>query len=802
MKKYTSLLVVLFVGSVLFAIIFNGYFSEQKVLMSTDALISHSNVSFSEMLHSIGPSWKSSPLLGSPRGGGASLAWITKGLFTSGILWNNLYYGLACLAAFFVFSLYFIRRGFAMPVSVCCAIAAVWIGTNFTLIYPGHGHKPVVVLFFICSLFPVARTAAGSIVHAVIWGACIGLMFVQQPDISLFFALFAGAYLVFRLWKEQGFKVLQWLKILVPAAAVAFLFAVGPLLSGYEHNVKGTAQMEGGDPSAKWDYVTQWSVPPNEVVDFVAPGYYGWRSGEPEGPYWGRTGRSPGWEKTKQGFRNFKLESTYIGFIPVGFAIFALFACRRSKRRAEILFWAGAATIALLLSFGKYFPLYSLFYQLPVVNNIRNPNKFIQVFQVCLAVLAVYGFDALWRSREEDGSDGEKGKPVRLFFLSSLGALVVMGLWALIATFGEQGGIDGLVSQGWPREAADVIAQNKAASLWHAVFMLAALTGVLAVFTFQRFSALARHRGVIAALLVLVVAVDAIKLSKHYIKEMPRSYIASNALTRFLEDNLGEDRVAFLSQQGIDNVWITYLMPYNNIPTFNFTNMPRMANDYKDFLEAGQRNPVNMWRRAAVKYLLGPTTAEKQLYSAGCRKVFSYGLDDAGHGEFRLVQHPDGPFSVYELQGSLPRYALFAASRKVQKQHLLSEVLTNVNEVYLPESSSLPVLIGEGQVGSINVLSYRPGKVRLRVSTEVPAILRAADKFNPDWRATVDGKRVAVEPVDFICQGVAIPVGSHEVVLRYAPNRLYFCLQCLGMALLLGAFTFVVLRRKGGHVAD
>ncbi len=66
----------------------------------------------------------------------------------------------------------------------------------------------------------------------------------------------------------------------------------------------------------------------------------------------------------------------------------------------EILFWGTVAVVTLLLAYGKYFPLYALFYKLPLVNNIRNPNKFLQVFQMALAILAAYGLDIALRARK------------------------------------------------------------------------------------------------------------------------------------------------------------------------------------------------------------------------------------------------------------------------------------------------------------------------------------------------------------------------------------------------------------------
>jgi hypothetical protein len=147
----------------------------------------------------------------------------------------------------------------------------------------------------------------------------------------------------------------------------------------------------GESPQAKWEFCTQWSVPPDEGIEIIAPGYMGWRSGEPAGPYWGRTGQSAEWPRTGQGFPNFRLENIYLGIIPVAFGLLAcLMAWRRilaadtvgeKAWRMDVRFWSVVALVVLLLSFGKYFPLYSLFYHLPVVNNIRNPNKFIQVLK-------------------------------------------------------------------------------------------------------------------------------------------------------------------------------------------------------------------------------------------------------------------------------------------------------------------------------------------------------------------------------------------------------------------------------------
>ena len=786
MKKWVPWLGVLFFLA-LSVVVLKPFLLDGKVLMSSDAAISGADRGVAQVLRETAPRWKSVRLLGAPAMPAAQTSTLLKMLLPA-IAWNNTVYTLGCLAAAILIVMGLLRRGLSPLAAILSGLTAFFVGSNFTLLYAGHVLKPFVILFFICSLMPVALAAAGSLAAALVWGGCVGLMFSQQPDVALFFALFSGAYFIFRLWQEQGFKLLKWMKVLVPAAVVAFLFAGGPLLGGYKQFVKGSAQMQTESKQAKWDYVTQWSFPPEEMIAFVAPGYTGWRSGEPEGPYWGRMGRSSGWEQTRQGFQNFKLENTYLGLIPVVFALFALISCQRSKHRAEILFWGGATLVALLLSFGKFSPLYSLFYKLPVVNNIRNPNKFLQVFQVCLAILTAYGFDALFKGSEFQVSSF---KFPRRFFWFTVGILGLLILCSLSLTMNNIEDVSRFVAQGWPQDAAKTIAQNKMAALWHATLMAAVVAAVFALFSFPNLGKLAENfskhwKSILGALLVLIVAADAVKLSKHYVKEMPRSYIQANALTDFLKKDLGSQRIALTSQQGIYGIWTTYLLPYNKIPTFNFSDMPRMANDYKVFLETGQRDPLNMWRFSAVKYLLGPAAVEPQL-AGQARKVFSYDLAPGlKEGEFRVVPAMAGQHAVFELLNTSPRYAVTAPVEPLSDE----QALAVVNRLPRP------------QIGSAEVLAYRPGKVTLKVTTQAPATLRIAEKYDPDWKAFVDDEPVEVQRVDYICQGVEVPAGEHEVVLKYAPSKLFFYMQCAGYLILFGALGIVLLRRKGGHAAD
>ena len=310
------------------------------------------------------------------------------------------------------------RMGCSRASAMVGALVAFWCSSNLAITYGGHVPKFAVLLFAALALLSIKNMAGiNGRAWALLAGGAMGFALVEQQDVGLFFGMFIGAYALFMLFRMRTFS---WTKrlatFLVPMGLMAAWPAVPSLLQSYTHNIQNVATTATEDPAAKWEFVTQWSFPPDEGMALVAPGYLGWRSSEPNGPYWGRLGRSAGWEQTGQGFMNFKLDDWYLGVIPVAFALWACGAAWRqrrtasgalatspawSERRSETIFWGCATLVALLLAMGKFSPLYQLFYQLPVVNNIRAPIKFLQIFQITLGILAAYGMDQVLAAAKE-----------------------------------------------------------------------------------------------------------------------------------------------------------------------------------------------------------------------------------------------------------------------------------------------------------------------------------------------------------------------------------------------------------------
>lgn len=785
LKHHTRSLILSLANILLGLILVHQFVTSENVLMTTDAAISSANRSVQQCLDQFQYHWNEHHLLGRPRGSANQLASFLRGIMP-GIIWNNLAYPIACLLGALAF-IGIMPRRYSWSSIALGGIVACWVGSNFTLIHAGHFFKPYVVLIFLCSL--MVRNVS-TLIGAILYGGCVGLMFAQQPDVAMLFAIFSGAYFIFKLWHQLPKPVsrpaiLNWLKILVTAAAVVLLFAAGPLLSGYRQHVKNTVQVQTETPEQKWNYVTQWSFPPSELIDLIAPNYTGIRTGEPAGPYWGKTGRSANWDETRQGYMNFRMESVYIGFMPVALAIFALIVGFRTRKRNEIIFWVSAASVALLLAFGRFFPLYRLFFALPVVNNIRNPNKFLQIFQVCIAILAAYGIHFLLAKDTKANDKTSESNPVstrvlKRFTWSLMAVTGLLTIAALIALLTRANIIATFTGQGWPDAAARSIASNQIRALWHAAIMALVLSGIFSFRAWKPSQTTGMFpRNALGAIIILMVAGDAVLLSKHYVKEMPRSYIEANALTEFLTENLDHQRVAFLRQDNIYNIWLTYLLPYNNIPTFNFAQMPRMPADYQALLQAGGKNPLAMWAFSGVKYLLAPTALKNQVPPTMAEPVFQYDVTSAPGNNIRVTPSPTGQHAVFELKQSIPRFALMTDRN-------LGDTAGKTALERLSNPQSSPVA-GTLVPDAVEVTNYRSGLIKLTVDANQPSILRIAERYDPDWKATINGKPAQLENIDFICLGLPLDAGKHEIVIKYSPSQLFFYMQVLGYIILISA---------------
>ena len=489
-------------------------------------------------------------------------------------------------------------------------LAFAFAGYNFTLFAAGHrgyfDSMPYALLVFALVERAVRTPRAVSFLLA---GACAVCGIAFQPDVMSFFLGLAIVYAVFRVlrlaavegagacfrarWKGWALGVLLALVSFGVFGSGTLRHVFGEVVAGRKAQMgiahaeeknhaesaesadgkshvesaeaaEGAESPDGRSPSRpergsgaaeapdeaelhrRWIFATNWSMPPEAVAEFVAPSFQGYDSGSREVPYWGRIGRSDGWEETHAGFANFRQHSLYVGAPAVGLALFALAAAvfafvrvggvrapaRDRDRAAAALFWGGAALVALLLALGRFGFLYRFFYKLPMMDLVRGPLKFVHLAELAAAVLAALGLaaalDAAARPAPLPGAPAAAQPPewrrARLAGKVSMFAILALALACFAAALlfdpaahAEEWAAAGLPATQPFRQAVFDLYRG---AFLRGAWLLAAVAGFVGAATFLRGPRKARFCAVAGWVLAAVLGIDLALAARPYVQTL------------------------------------------------------------------------------------------------------------------------------------------------------------------------------------------------------------------------------------------------------------------------------------------
>ncbi len=307
--------------------------------------------------------------------------------------------------------------------------------------------------------------------------------------------------------------------------------------------------------------------------------------------------------------------------------------------------------------------------------------------------------------------------------------------------------------------------------------------------------------------------------------------------------------------------WMQHHFPYYNIQSLDIVQMPRTAEDIKAFQQmfrvrlrpasAGGYEIVpesfplaaREWQLTNTRYLLGP---------AGFVDVLNQQLDPVQH-RFRIVQrftvalkpgveqfhqrleelsafpNENGDYALIEFTGALPRAKLYShwqanppaavsgfTTNGLSDTELSVLASAGTNDFLTLKTLASPAFDPQQTVllakplpnsaastndnpGTVEYKSYSPKQIVLAANVAVPSVLLLNDKFDPQWRVTVDGQPAELLRCNFLMRGVYLPTaGQHTVEFQFSlPHRpLYITLAGLGVAVLLCAFLALNARKR------
>jgi len=553
----------------------------------------------------------------------------------------------------------------------------------------------------------------------------------------------------------------------------------------------------------------------------------------------GATGTPPA------GMMRFSGGGNYCGILVWLLAAWAVAQSLRKKdspfsatQKKYIWFWAVLLVVSLLLSWGRFAPMfYGLLYKLPYFSTIRNPAKFLIFVCLGLTVLFAYGVHAL--SQRYLTSPATKGGPPtgqlktradgfdRKWTQVCAGILGISLLSWLIFAGEKPSFVSYLQKMGYPDESlANQIAAFSIGQVGWFVILLAVAMIMVTLVIAGYFSGPRAKIGAVllGAFLILDLSRANLPFIVHWDYKQKYEVGTLNPIVEFLREKPYEHRVAdlpFRTPEGMELFeqvyrieWMQHHFPYYNIQCLDWIQMSRVPEDLKTYLDAlsphgtAESAPLiaRRWQLANTEYLLGPT---------GYLDVLNQELDPAQH-RFRIVQRfeivpkpgilepsrleeltavPDdnGRYALFDFTGALPRAKLYSNWQVNTNDTENLKTLADLNFdpaktvlISTPQKDLAAVATNENS-GTVEFQSYAPKKIVFNADATAPSVLLLNDKYDPNWRVTVDGQPAQLLRCNFLMRGVQVPPGQHTVEFDFSlPSKpFYVTLAAMGIGFCL-----------------
>jgi Bacterial membrane protein YfhO len=629
----------------------------------------------------------------------------------------------------------------------------------------GHNAKAHAIAF-------MPLVVAGFIVvfqKKYIWGGLLTLFATaleinanhfQMTYYLLLLLLILVGYFTFQFIKEKDFKGLGFA---FGTLAIAGIFAIGAnatnLLATTEYtkfSTRGKSELtfnaDGskvtGNSALSRDYITEYSYGIAESFNLVAPRLFGGSNNEALGTdssmYQFMIGQGVPESQavdyvkgmpTYWGDQPIVAAPAYIGAVVFFLAFLALFV---DNRKIKYVFFGGAM-IALVLSWGKNFPVLTNFFidYIPMYDKFRAVSSIQVILELCFPVLAIMGLQSFFQL---DSNQQKKGLLQTTLF--GIGTLVILFFAKGMFNFSGSGDEYFLKSYG-PAFVDALKADRKtmySADLLRSTFFILLVAGSLWLFIKNK---LAQKTTIIVIGLVMIF--DLFLVDKKYVsekdfvskREVEVPFQATPVDLEILKDssnyrvfeingNLSSARASYFHksiggyhaakprrmQQLFD-----YQIAKNNLETLNFLNVKYLIQTDKDGKEFPIANPDangNAWFVSQVK----------------------------------LVHSSDEEMKALDKFDSKNIAVINTKDFEIKKTAFVKDSLA-----------------------TITLDSYQPNDLKYTSVNSKDGLAVFSEMYYKDgWNAYIDGEKAEHIQADYVLRALLIPAGKHTVEFKFEPQ--------------------------------
>ncbi|MFY7651659.1 MAG: YfhO family protein [Chitinophagaceae bacterium] len=695
-------------------------------------------------------------------------------------------------------------------------IAYAYASYNAVIVAVGHTTK-------FLSMAYAPAVIAGLVLltqRKYIWGLITTLLFavllVYQNHLQIVYytflicLCFGAAFFVKTIQTKDWlhFGKTAGLALLAGAFAVAsFMVMLLPLNEYAKETMRGgrseltsntkTDKTKGGLDK---DYAFNWSYGIDETLTLALPAFKGGSSGPAElaensqsvaamqeagmpadainyfsrylSAYWGNQPGTSG--------------PVYFGAVIIALFIIGLFIVN-SWHKWWIL---AASTIGILLAWGSNFSSfnYFLFDYLPLYNKFRAPSMSLVIPQLCFPLLGVMALEAIVN---QSSAVTISKKTLKNSFIGVGVLALVLLFYYFSANFKSnndsnlQEGMSAALTQMFgnaptAKEQANTTAKSimdglsadrkamYAGDLWRVLFLMALTVGCIWLVIKQKIKAVYA-----VILLCIATTVDLLSVDNRYLKK--ENYI---------------DKDEFVAPYAANEADLQIKKDTGYYRVFDQT-----EDSWQSSRCAYHHNSVGGY--SPVKLGLFQDLIENQL-SKGNMEVYNM-----LNTKYFISNDPQTNKPVAQLNSGAYGAAWFVSKLvKVNNANEEMKALDSIKQNFaVADQREISKIAAPFQYDSTATIQLKENKndiITYTTKANTPQLAVFSEVFYPyGWKATIDGKEVAIARVNYLLRAVSVPAGEHSIVFEFKPakvqlgNRITTIMSILSIIIIIGGLFLI-----------
>lgn len=682
----------------------------------------------------------------------------------------------------FAFSFYFlIEYKFKDKlIAFYAAIAAVFITPIIQMIIVGHNSKMIAVMMFpavflmlekIYDKFSKQNIKENIFQLLLYFAILVFFLHVQMSSnhIQMLFYFFSatGIFLVYRIIfsivnKSNTKPAVITLIVFLVAVGLSAMMYADSYLSSREYNkysIRGVPPITQSQTETKvqgaadYEYSTNWSFSPAEVMTFFVPYWVGFGDVEVKGQrantYWGQM--------------PFTTSPMYFGVITILLGFIGIYYNFRKNVLVQAM--TIIAILSLFLSFGRTMPfLYDiLFYNLPYFSSFRAPVMIHILINVAFVILAAYGINSIVElAKDKSKSSNFINASKYIFGILALPLIFwligfedfyksLVSSSPLVQKLVQQGANQQQIQQ-YIAQIAQIAYDNVKSELL--IISLLLLAAFSACYFYIKGNL--KHQFFLIIIIVLTIIdlwhIDFKTLHWDNKTDLEAAFKTPDYVDWILknEKNTYEFRVLHLNKgQPVRENTLAYWR-LHNIYGYQGAKL-RVFQDLDDVV--GIANPT-AWKLTSTKYIITDELFEDTIFTP----VFK-------GSKYVLLNNEYYPKVFFTNN-----YKVLSG---LDILNTIKEGNTDPREtVFLEKEPPVKIDIPDSTVRA-KITEYDIHKITIDAEASGNNLLYISEVYYPDWKAYIDGSPAEILKTNYTFRSIIVPKGKHKIELKFEPQTYY-----------------------------